>query len=242
MEIQKSKKIDRLKTEPISLTVNSGKVTTTSLDIAANFGKQHKNVLRDIKQLDCSKEFRLLNFEPIFYKDSYGREQSAYKITRDGFTILIMGFTGRKAAAWKIKYLEAFNAMAQALLAQNQKPHEIIEYDAVKNQIANVIDLNDPENIDAQKFKKLQKLKHIRDGYLMSLGVSQLIGKARGKVKKTYYDTYYTKEFKPDPWARKLVKKCLNLESLEKPNAVIADSVGVRYGIENKMQKLIENA
>jgi Rha family phage regulatory protein len=67
--------------------------------MAAFFGKQHKNVLRDIDQLiEQQGDFTRLNFEEIFSPDSYGRQQPAFDLTRDGFTLLVMGFTGKKAA------------------------------------------------------------------------------------------------------------------------------------------------
>ena len=87
----------------------------TSRDVAANFGKRHKQVLRDIDSLikDMPKN------EPIFYEtklpDEYGRNQRAYIMNRDGFTLLAMGFTGKKALVWKLKYIEAFNAMEKVL-------------------------------------------------------------------------------------------------------------------------------
>lgn len=85
---------------------------TTSLIVADAFEKEHFNVLRDIEKLECSEEFNALNFEAVEYKDAKGEMRPAYRMTRDGFAFLAMGFTGKKAAAWKEKFLEAFNAMA----------------------------------------------------------------------------------------------------------------------------------
>ncbi|MDG3374613.1 Rha family transcriptional regulator [Vibrio parahaemolyticus] len=82
---------------------------TTSLQIADSFGKEHKNVLRDIEKL---KE-DVLNFEQMFVEgnepDSYGRDRRVFFISRDGFFLLAMGFTGKKAIYFKQKYIEAFN-------------------------------------------------------------------------------------------------------------------------------------
>lgn len=87
----------------------------TSLDIAETFGKEHKNVLRDVESLGCSKEFNRLNFEPISYTDSMNRTQKAYAMTRDGFTLLVMGYTGDLAMKFKEAYIKQFNAMEAAL-------------------------------------------------------------------------------------------------------------------------------
>ncbi|STQ92093.1 Rha family transcriptional regulator [Helicobacter fennelliae] len=88
----------------------------TSLDIAAVFEKEHKNVLRDIDNIleDLNdKDFAKLNFELSFYTRETGngtiREYPYYKLTRDGFSILAMGFTGRKALEWKVSFINAFN-------------------------------------------------------------------------------------------------------------------------------------
>lgn len=95
--------------------IQNDKTTTTSLKIAAAFGKSHKNILRDIEGLECSVNFHRLNFEPIFYKDKYGRKQKAYNITKDGFTMLAMGFTGAKAMRFKEAYIKAFNQMQEVV-------------------------------------------------------------------------------------------------------------------------------
>lgn len=93
------------------------KMFTSSLIVAESFGKVHKNVLRDIENLQCSPEFRQLNFEHTSYvHPQNGETYPAYRLTRDGFSFLAMGFTGKKAAVWKEKFLMAFNAMEQALL------------------------------------------------------------------------------------------------------------------------------
>lgn len=95
--------------------VTGGESRTTSLLVAEKFGKQHKNVLRAIEKLDCSEEFRRLNFEPTSYIDQWNRTQESYELTRDGFSFLVMGFTGKKAAEWKEKYISAFNRMEQEI-------------------------------------------------------------------------------------------------------------------------------
>lgn len=94
---------------------NEEKLITTSLKVAEVFGKDHKNVLRDIREIECSEEFNRLNFEPINYKDARGRMQDAYSMTRDGFTMLVMGYTGEKAMKFKEDYINAFNAMESEL-------------------------------------------------------------------------------------------------------------------------------
>ena len=96
---------------PLVLAVKDGRAIVTSLLVAAHFGKLHKNVLQAIQSLDCSPEFSRLNFQPAEYLDEQGKPRPNYEITRDGFTFLAMGFTGREAAQWKERYIAAFNEM-----------------------------------------------------------------------------------------------------------------------------------
>jgi len=88
-----------------------GQPMTTSRRVAEVFSKEHKNVLRDIEILDCSKEFSRLNFEQSNYRIR-GKTYPEYLLTKDGFTFLVMGYRGKKAAAFKEAYINAFNQMA----------------------------------------------------------------------------------------------------------------------------------
>ena len=89
-----------------------------SLYVARFFEKEHFHVLRDIAKITdtnsgLSKEFATSNFEPAYYKDSTGRKLPCYMMTRDGFTILVMGYTGKKAMKFKELYIRRFNEMEQ---------------------------------------------------------------------------------------------------------------------------------
>lgn len=101
---------------------NGDRLFVTSLDISNRFGKRHDHVLRDIKNLECSPEFRRLNFgETVYHRPNpsggKGIPAPMYEITRDGFVFLCMGFTGPQAALWKERYIAAFNTMESTLRA-----------------------------------------------------------------------------------------------------------------------------
>ena len=101
------------------MTVNKEEVTVvTSLDVANTFEKEHRNVLKDIRELKCSEDFRLLNFVQSEYLNEQNHRQPMYYITRDGFTLLVMGYTGEKAMRFKEAYIKQFNAMEKALLGK----------------------------------------------------------------------------------------------------------------------------
>lgn len=100
----------------IEITIENEQPITTSRNVAENFEKEHKNVLRDIEKL--LDEDRL-SFEQMFSKgtepDAYGREQKIYYMNRDGFTFLAMGFTGKEARKFKLAYIDQFNKMEESL-------------------------------------------------------------------------------------------------------------------------------
>lgn len=95
----------------LGLVVKGDRVVVSSLDVANNFEKRHDNVVKDIREMKCSDEFRLLNFKESFYKNSQNKSQPMYLMTRDGFTILAMGYNGTKAMKFKEDYISAFNKM-----------------------------------------------------------------------------------------------------------------------------------
>jgi len=86
-----------------------GNSVTTSLIVAEIFGKEHKHIIRDIESLSCSGEFNQTNFGLISYTDSMNRSQKAYEMTKDGFSFLVMGYTGEKAASFKERFINEFN-------------------------------------------------------------------------------------------------------------------------------------
>lgn len=100
--------------EEVRIEIIDDKSMVDSREVANNFDKRHDNVLRDIENIKKD----VLNFEEMFLEtklpDSYGRSQRAYYMNRDGFSLLAMGFTGKAALEWKVKYINAFNAMEQA--------------------------------------------------------------------------------------------------------------------------------
>lgn len=82
-----------------------------SLFVAQAFDKRHDAVLRDIRELDCSENFRLHNFVESSYRNAQGKRQPSYCMTRDGFVYLAMGYRGKKAAQFKELYIRRFNEM-----------------------------------------------------------------------------------------------------------------------------------
>jgi Rha family phage regulatory protein len=92
-----------------------------STQVAEKFGKEHFNVMRDVKNLisTVDAEFSALNFEGCTYVGDNGKTLPAYTLTEAGFSLLVMGFTGEEAVKWKIAYITAFQRMREALLNRN---------------------------------------------------------------------------------------------------------------------------
>lgn len=118
--------------QPVLKTI-SGQIKVSSLDLAAHFGKRHDHILQAIQNLisdldrlpnfgESSEEFRLRNFTEASYINAQNKEQPCYELTRDGFTLLAMGFTGAKALQWKMAYITAFNEMESRLLTPTTFP------------------------------------------------------------------------------------------------------------------------
>ncbi|MEE0360501.1 MAG: phage regulatory protein/antirepressor Ant [Faecalibacterium prausnitzii] len=104
----------------IILSTQNGEPVASSRQIADNFEKNHRDVLRAVDNL--KEDVR--NFAQMFFEstepDSYGRERRTYLMNRDGFSLLVMGFTGKAALEWKLKYIQAFNAMEKKLAQRPQ--------------------------------------------------------------------------------------------------------------------------
>ena len=87
----------------------NGLDVTTSLIVSQVFNKEHAKVVRDIESLSCSPDFNAANFGVIEYTDTRGRTQKAYEMTKDGFSFLVMGYTGAKAGQFKEMFIAEFN-------------------------------------------------------------------------------------------------------------------------------------
>ncbi len=101
--------------------VKDGQVFANSRDVAEVFGKRHDNVLRDISNLTLATPSDLRWFIDASYRDAKGEYRPAWDMTRDGFTLLVMGYTGPKAMAFKVAYITRFNEMEDELRNQQSQ-------------------------------------------------------------------------------------------------------------------------
>lgn len=103
----------------LGLRVENNRVVVSSRDVSRVFEKEHKHVLRDIRELGCSEKFNGSNFGLVEYKDAKGERRAEYLMTRDGFVLLVMGYTGDMAMRFKEAYIQEFNRMERELRSQD---------------------------------------------------------------------------------------------------------------------------
>jgi Rha family phage regulatory protein len=141
-----------LKIDPRQLvTTNNNQVITTSFNIAEAFSKRHSDVLKKIDALDTPKDFHERNFALCFENNDLqnGKPQKYYRITKDGFALLAMGFTGAKAMQFKIAYINAFNAMADQLAMKEREQLALLE--------TKLAELQKPETLTPEQQRHIQE-------------------------------------------------------------------------------------
>lgn len=147
--------------ENIRIKNENGVMTVSSREVAVNFGKRHSDVLEKIEGLfkemnstENSVQYFILNE----YKDSSGKMNKEYLLTRDGFSLLIMGFNGNKALKWKLKYIEAFNKMEQYIRSK-QKSLPSNYKEALKQLL---IEVEEKEKLQLENSQQLQIIGELK--------------------------------------------------------------------------------
>ena len=112
-----------------SVSLHSGRPATTSLEVAKFFSKRHDHVVRSIQDLisNTPKSFSAPNFGAAEYSDEQGKPRPMFILYHDGFMLLVMGYTGKKALAMKLAYIEAFNRMEEELARQKEAARNITQ-------------------------------------------------------------------------------------------------------------------
>ena len=152
--------------------VENGQAVTDSLTVAEVFKKGHDKVLRDIRSMECSEQFRLANFGESTYVNSQNKEMPKYFMTKKGFTLLAMGYTGKEAMKFKEAYIEQFEEMEAALkqpraLSEHEQRIELLKLSLEHEQKFSQVDqriekLEENIRIDAFQQTVLQKQIGIR--------------------------------------------------------------------------------
>ena len=129
--------------------VNNEQVVTDSRKVAEVFGKEHKNVIQSIENIKAENSAVSSMFYETDYTAGTGKHYKMYLMNRDGFSLLVMGFTGKKALEWKIKYIEAFNAMEKQLKTPKLSPNPHYRTRMIKTAVK---DISETADVIAQYF------------------------------------------------------------------------------------------
>lgn len=162
--------IDKNKNEEVIVKrTEDGELVVSSRRVAEDFGKRHADVIEKIVELIKTENSVMSMFIGSSYKAGTGKSYKEYLLTRDGFSLLVMGFTGAKALEWKLKYIEAFNKMEQAIKNPfahlSQELRAIISIDAKIQEIEE--EFNDFKgdmplfNVDCKELQAAVKKKGI---------------------------------------------------------------------------------
>ena len=151
--------------------VAEGQVVVSSRQVADHFEKRHTHVLTVIKEILNSAENSAQWFFKVEYKDASGKSNPEYLMNRDGFSLLVMGFTGKKALEWKIKYIQAFNAMEEEL-RRGSTPYVLIMKHYKKRPVLTSADVAAllgmaRESVSQALQQPLARCKHGRDYFLV---------------------------------------------------------------------------
>ena len=148
-----------------SVSLIQNRPAATSIDIAEHFGKRHDDVVKSIRNLssNCPESFSARNFAGAEYTDEQGKPRPMFTVFFDGFILLVMGYTGKKALGMKLAYIEAFNAMREKLERAKTKPVE------------------NPDKLPSLSPSHRSELKSIVDAKLSTYPAS-VQGKARSEI------------------------------------------------------------
>jgi Rha family phage regulatory protein len=133
--------------------VKQDKAVTDSLIIAEVFGKEHARVMRDIRELGCSEEFRVGNFAESSYVNSQNKEMPMYFMNKKAFTLLAMGYTGKQAMEFKEAYIDEFERMEDEL----KKPRILSEREQLRASMKLSIETSEKVDVIENKVQSLEQ-------------------------------------------------------------------------------------
>lgn len=171
----------------INISNQDGQLVVTSRQISEDFDKRHSDVLGKIEELIKTEKSVMTMFIESSYKAGTGKDYKEYLITRDGFSLLVMGFTGSKALSWKLKYIEAFNKMEETI-KEKTKPLSAmdqlrLQYQVIEEHEERVTKIEsqlERLEVNPSQRKAIQNARHRR--------VSELLG---GKKTIAYKDSSF---------------------------------------------------
>ncbi|WP_025720280.1 Rha family transcriptional regulator [Paenibacillus sp. 1-18] len=165
--------------------IENGNTVTDSLTVAEVFGKEHRRVMQDIRELECSEEFREHNFVPSSYKSTQGKNVAKFIISQDGFSFLAMSYTGKEAARFKEMYITEFNRMKETL----NKPPVLDSNTAIAIALRQTADVMDKLPQIESRMDRIENTTTIDYGQQRALkkaGSSRVVGFLGGRKSAAY--------------------------------------------------------
>ena len=161
--------------EVINIQNKDGVAVVSSRVVAYDFDKRHDHVLRDINNIiesNTTQNWGLLFIESQ-YKASNGKMNKEYLLTRDGFSLLVMGFTGKEALQWKLQYIEAFNKMEEQIKQASHNP-----YANLSPELQSIIMLDQKQQMLEQQVQTVQqKVNEIEENAKLDPAEYSLVSK-----------------------------------------------------------------
>jgi len=147
-----------METDKTLVFVENDRPVTDSLTVADTFGKEHKHVMRDIKELGCSEEFGRSNFGLSSYTSAQGKNLPKYIMTEQGFTLVVMGYTGKEAMQFKEAYITEFERMREQLSQAQTAVTYKLPQTFKEALLALVVEVEKTEQLEAEKLMLQQCL------------------------------------------------------------------------------------
>lgn len=190
--------------------LHDGKITTSSLNIAKVFDKPHRVVTKAIRGLEIPQEFSLHNFVQSDFKTERGKSYPMYEISRDGFTLLVMGFTGKKAMQFKLAYIAAFNQMESELYQPDDKTHDTAIMAECNQKMAEVESHYQSQLIVQQQ----QLIQMTSEAY--QLAKEHIVLLKRGAATRRLSITYDMDSTRPDRFVKQVINALKLFPNLNK--------------------------
>lgn len=197
-----------------------GKIVTSSQAVAYYFEKQHRNVLRAIRGMLKNEHTKEMFYEYLYTDKQNDQTYPAFLMTRDGFTLLAMGFTGKKALEWKIRYIQAFNEMERKLKEQEN----IKTQNCVLTSDSKTPDVAPPEVLAQARAKTMLMNARTRQAKLWKTLADESTGTYREICKVYAANILAGKEVLPLP---KPPKKTMTATELGEATGLTAMNVGL---------------
>lgn len=171
--------------------MKNDQVVTSSRNVARDFGKEHRNVIRDIERLLKNEQTHQMFYESYYTHEQNKQTYREFLMNRDGFTLLVMGFTGKRATDFKIEYINAFNEMEQKLLNQ-RKPKTQLEI--LQESISQLVEQEKRITAIEQKQENIVKIISLNNSKNWRKETTDLINKIAqnngGTFKQTRRESY----------------------------------------------------